>query len=80
LVSLLPHQPCGTGKERDLVATRVSPGGRGSHDHFGHCATQESGSRTQDGCERCRMDRRTVRGMACGIRQVYSLQPNPGLA
>ena len=34
---------------RDVLATRVQSAGRGPHDHFGQCATYESGSRAEDG-------------------------------
>jgi hypothetical protein len=34
---------------RDLLEARVSSAGRGPHDHFGECATYESGSRAKDG-------------------------------
>jgi len=33
----------------DLLATRVQSAGSRPHDHFGQCATYESGARAEDG-------------------------------
>src|SRR2546421_3679334 len=61
------------GKHRGLLAPGLQPARRSVRTPRGQCATHQSGAGTENGCERCRLDRRAAAPWPIA-REFYPLQ------